>query len=365
MIFDVGYWSKVLKRLLVVLGTLVLLFFSFKLLAFYLPFLIAFIIALILEPVIRFLNKKIKLNRKISSVLVVLIVFIALIALIVWGIFALIGEATNFLSGINEHFDKIYNISKNFIESIDLEKFQLSDQVSEVIQNSTHNLLTEISNFIKNLLTGTLSLITSLPRVGITIIITVLATLFICMDRVYIMEQVKHHMPEVWVKKVGTHIKEIISELGNYLKAQLILISITFCEVLIGMFILNLLGFDIEYPLLAGLAVGVVDALPILGAGTVLTPWAIISAVNGNLSLAIALLVLYIIIIVVRQLIEPKIVSKQIGIHPIFTLLAMYTGFKLMGFLGLLAGPIAIIICKNIFKTLIEKGVFKSIFAKR
>ena len=90
-------------------------------------------------------------------------------------------------------------------------------------------------------------------------------------------------------------------------------------------------------------------------------PWAIISAINGDINLSIALLVLYVIVLVVRQLLEPRIVSGQIGIHPIFTLIAMYTGFKFMGIMGLLLGPIVLIILKNIFGTLIDKGVVKTI----
>lgn len=94
-------------------------------------------------------------------------------------------------------------------------------------------------------------------------------------------------------------------------------------------------------------------------------PWIVITALNGDMTLSICLLVLYIIMIVIRQLIEPKIVSNQIGIHPIFTLIAMYTGFKLMNVVGLLVGPIILIIIKNIFQSLIEEGIVKSILAKK
>ena len=99
--------------------------------------------------------------------------------------------------------------------------------------------------------------------------------------------------------------------------------------------------------------------------GTVIVPWAVISAINGDIQLAIALIVLFTIISIVRQLIEPKVVSKQIGIHPIFRLIAMYTGFKIIGIWGLLLGPIVLIIFKNIFGTMIDKGVVKTIFDRK
>lgn len=94
-------------------------------------------------------------------------------------------------------------------------------------------------------------------------------------------------------------------------------------------------------------------------------PWAILCAINGDLNLGIAIIILLVIMSVIRQLLEPKLVSKNIGIHPIFTLIAMYTGFKVIGVKGLLIGPIVLIIFKNIFANLIDKGVFKTIFDRK
>lgn len=159
--------------------------------------------------------------------------------------------------------------------------------------------------------------------------------------------------------------KEIIISLGGYLKAQVILIIISFFIVLIGLYIFHFLNLNVEYPLMAALGIGFVDALPIVGSGTVMVPWAVLSAVNGNIKLAIGLLILYVIVIVVRQLIEPKIVSNHIGIHPIFTLIAMYTGFKIVGIVGMFIGPILLIIIKNIFGNLIDNGVVKTILDRR
>lgn len=151
---------------------------------------------------------------------------------------------------------------------------------------------------------------------------------------------------------------------GCYLKAESILIFVSFVISLIGLYIFKIIGLNIEYPLLAALGIGFVDALPIFGSGTVMIPWAIITAFNGDYVLAISILVLWIIMSVTRQFIEPKIVSKQIGIHPIFTLIAMYTGFKFIGVLGMFIGPILLIILKDVFSRLIDKGVMKAIFER-
>ena len=105
-------------------------------------------------------------------------------------------------------------------------------------------------------------------------------------------------------KKIKNSFKRV-----NYYFRRII---ISFIEVLVGLYILKFVGFNIQYPLLAALGIGFVDALPILGSGTVMVPWAVISAINGDINLAIALLVLYVIVLVVRQLLEPRIVSGQI-----------------------------------------------------
>lgn len=195
--------------------------------------------------------------------------------------------------------------------------------------------------------------------------ITVIALYFICVDKIYILDQLEYHLPKVWFRKINLHLKDLIQTLGGYLKAEATLILISFIISLIGLYILSFLNFNIQYPLLMALLIGFVDALPILGSGTVMIPWAIISGLNGDLRLGIAIITLLIIMSIVRQFLEPKLVSKNIGIHPIFTLIAMYTGFKFIGIMGLLIGPIVLIIFKNIFANLIDQGFFKTIFDRK
>ena len=192
-----------------------------------------------------------------------------------------------------------------------------------------------------------------------------IALYFICVDKIYILDQIEHHLPKTWMIKIQRHLKELISTLGGYLKAEATLVLVSFIITLIGLYILEFAGFNIQYPLLLALFIGFVDALPILGSGTVMIPWAIICGLNGDINLGIAIIVLLIVMSIARQFLEPKLVSKNIGVHPIFTLIAMYTGFKIIGIMGLLIGPIVLIIVKNIFANLIDQGVFKTIFDKR
>ena len=176
------------------------------------------------------------------------------------------------------------------------------------------------------------------------------------------LDQLEHHLPELWVKKIGKHLREIVKSLGCLIKAEAILVSVSFVICLIGLYIFKFVGLNVEFPLIAALLIGFVDALPIFGSATVMIPWAVIVAFNGDFTLGVSLIILLIIIGMVRQFMEPRVVAGQIGIHPIFTLIAMYTGFRFMGVIGMLIGPIILIILKDIFATMIDKGVMKSIF---
>lgn len=365
MIIDVSYWTRVFKNILYVVLLLLGLYLALTLSIFYMPFLVAFIISLIIEPAIKFIMTKTKLTRRTSAIIIFIIVSAIIIGSLAWILITLFSESSSLLQGLNDYFDKAYIQFQGLMNSFQFDKIHLSDEVLNVIQNSTGDLLDTASNWLRGLLTGLLNLITSLPSIAICIGITVVALYFICVDKIYILDQIEHHLPKVWVKKIGRHLKDLIQTLGGYLKAEATLILVSFIISLIGLYILQFAGFNIQYPLLMALFIGFVDALPILGSGTVMVPWAIICAINGDMNLGIAIIVLLIVMSVARQILEPKLVSKNIGVHPIFTLIAMYTGFKVIGIMGLLIGPIVLIIFKNIFASLIDQGVFKTIFDKR
>lgn len=365
MIFNMSYWTRVLKRLLYVILIFIGLCISLKLSVFYMPFLVAFIISLMLEPAIKYIMKKTKLTRRTSSIIIFTIAIAIILGAIIWIIVTLFSESSSLLQSLNEYFDKAYIQFQNLISTFNFDKIHLSNEILSVIQNSTEDLLTTASNWLRNALTGLINIVTSLPSIAICIGITLIALYFICVDKIYILDQIEHHLPKIWVKKISNHLRDLIKTLGGYLKAEATLVLVSFIISLIGLYILEFTGFNIQYPLLMALFIGFVDALPILGSGTVMVPWAIICAINGDINLGIAILVLLIIMSVARQILEPKLVSKNIGVHPIFTLIAMYTGFKFIGIIGLLVGPIVLIIFKNIFASLIDQGVFKTIFDRK
>lgn len=361
MIVNITDIKKIIKKLLLLILSIILICLGFKLAIFYMPFIIAFALYLLIEPIIRFFMTKFKLKRKTSSLLILFFVLAIIIGLIAWGIITVISESSNLLNNLNEYVNIIQTFVQEKTSNMDFSKIQLSPELNEILKNSTDDLLVHISEIVKQFFTGLLNKLTSLPTVGFYIVITIMSLYFISTDKIYMIDQLEHHLPRSWVRKIAIHVHGIAESLGGYLKAQAILILVSFVISLVGLYIYSFVGFDIKYPLLAALAIGFVDALPILGSGTVMIPWAIIVACKGNLNLGIAILILWLIMTVVRQIIEPKVVSGKIGIHPIFTLVAMYTGFRFCGVLGLFVGPIILIILKNIFENRIDKGLIKSI----
>ena len=364
MVIDMNYLNKVIKNIFILILSVVAVYLAFKLAIFYMPFLIAFILSLILEPIIRLLMKKIKLTRKASAIIIFIIAIAIIVGLLFWIITTLVTETSNLLSNINVYIDTGYNIFQNLVSKIDLSKFNIPQNVMDIIENSGLEFLGTITDWVKSVLTKLIQFVTSVPTIGIYCTITIIALYFMCVDKIYMIDQLEHHLPETWVKRIGVHLKTLIKSLGGYLKAEFTLVIISFFISLIGLYIFYFLGWNIEFPLLIALGIAFVDALPIFGSGTVMLSWAGFLAFTGDLKLAIGIFVLWCIMSIVRQLLEPKIISGSIGIHPIFTLIAMYTGFKFIGIFGLLLGPIILIILKNIYGTLIDRGVVKSILAR-
>ena len=264
MIVNMSYWTRVLKNILYVILILIGLYIALKLSIFYMPFLIAFIISLMIEPAIKKIMKKTGLTRRTSSIIIFILVSIIIIGGLTWLLITLFSESSNLLQSLNEYFDKLYKQFQNLINYFNFDNIHLSDEILNIIQNSTGDFLTTASEWLRNILNNLLDFITSIPSIAICIGITVIALYFICVDKIYILDQIEHHLPKLWVKKISIHLKELIETLGGYLKAEATLILVSFIISLIGLYILQIVGFNIEYPLLIALFIGFVDSLPIL-----------------------------------------------------------------------------------------------------
>ena len=171
MIIDMNYWSKVFRKILILLFSIIGIYLAFKLAVFYIPFLVAFILSLLIEPIIRFCMKHFKWKRRTSAIIVFIVVLSLLVGLLTWGIFALISESSNLLGGLNEYVEKISQQFMNITSQIDFSKIKVPNEIVEILQSSGRELLAAIANWVKNALTHFLNLLTSLPAIGIYTVI--------------------------------------------------------------------------------------------------------------------------------------------------------------------------------------------------
>ena len=264
MIVDVGYWTRILKNILVLIVSIILIFLALKLAIFYMPFLIGFVISLFVEPLIKLVVKKTKLERKKGAIIVLAIIFIILLGLLTWGVVTLLTESSNLLQSLNKYIQLIYSKINEYMKIIKGGNSKIPVEIVTIIEKSTDKVIVFITNYVSTFLSKVTQTISALPTIGIYTFITLLATYFICTDKMYIIDTLEHQLPKRWAKKIGIHLREIIKSLGGYLKAEAILIIISFFIVLIGLYILKFLNFNVPYPFLAALGIGFVDALPIL-----------------------------------------------------------------------------------------------------
>lgn len=343
------YQSTIKKLVLIVLIFATIYFSITYLFPFFAPFVIAIIVSYINEPVIKLLEK-FKISRKVAAVVSLLFTMSVLGFAITIGIIKVYDELTVLQKNLNTYSsdisaqinDLIYKAT-NFYNALPVE-------VTDTIAKNLASLSAKITGVITSVIQYAINTASSIPRLTVFVIVTILGTYFISSDKKKISLFLYNQLPLTWRKGMAGLKKDTIKALLGYFKAILILMGFTFIEVSVGLFILN-----VKYAFLIALIVGLAEAIPILGTGIVMIPWIMWNVFTGNVSLAFGLAILYILGILIRQIMEPKIVGSQIGLHPLVTLLAMYAGLKFFGIVGMFIGPISMIIVKN----LQDAGVLK------
>lgn len=356
------YYIKIFSKFLLCGFILLGIWAGYQVAIFFMPFVIAFFISLIAEPLIKFFMNKLKWKRKLASVVSLLVIVSALIILITILVTSLVTESSKLIGNLNTYISDAYNFGMGIFNDIQSGKIEIPEEVMQIAQKSLGGFLESLKTFLGNFFTGLLNTISAIPSwitFGFT---TILAVIFICFDRDYVVEVCKKHIPSKWIQKVKMVVKETCSVALEYLKAEAKLSSICFVLVLFGLVGMDVFGLTVEYPIIMAIFIGFVDLLPIFGAGAVMVPWVIYLVLIGNIPVAIGVGILWIIWAIIKNVTEPKMISKQMGLHPLFTLIGMYAGFKLFGVLGLMFGPILLLVIKNVFKELMDKGILKTIF---
>lgn len=328
------------------------------------PFIISFFFAVILQKPLRWLDKKSK--NKFHTLWSILLVFLCVliilgpVVLIISLIAREVGNFISFLAGeLNDLPSMLATIQNELLKFLDFLPDQIYTDVSESITDFFGRL---ISNFdlsvlgvdIKSIATGlttgisgVYSVVKNIPSVLIGVVIGIVAWIFFTKDYRYIVNFIKLQLPD-GKKNILSDFKQIFSKtVLKMIKAYALIMFITFCELFIGLSILNAIDVsDNSYTAIIAVGIAIFDILPVAGSGGILIPWAVISLVLGNTGQTVGLIVIYVVISVVRQYIEPKIVGTSLGVHPIVTLAGLYFGLKLFGFMGMFIVPITVMTLK-------------------
>lgn len=347
-------YLKICLNLLVAAVVLFLILFAVpKLLVFFMPFVVGWIIATIANPLVRFFEKRLKIVRKHGTAIVIVLV-LAVIVLISYGIIGkIVTEAMEFVKDFPTYMESIKadytEISENMNELID----KLPKGISKQVDSFTDGLGDIGAKLVKGISAPTFGALgqaaSHVPSILIGIIFGFLASYFFIADRELIYGWIGKHIPQDTKEKGIRAFGEVKNVVGGYFKAQFKIMFVVYIIVTIGLFILQ-----VPFALLAGLGIAFLDMLPFFGTGTVLCPWALLKFMAGDHKMAIGLLIIYAVSQLVRQLIQPKLLGDSIGLNPFATLFFMYLGYQWGSVLGMIvAVPIAMIII-NLFKA----GVF-------
>ena len=187
----------------------------------------------------------------------------------------------------------------------------------------------------------TINTATSLPIVILSIIFTIMGTFYFSYDRERITGYFHNTLPVPVMKRFLLIRDGVFVAFFGQIKAQIFISFVLMLIIIAGLMILGE-----PYALLLGVLIGIADVLPVIGAGLFLNSWAIVALIMGNYYMAVGLFVIYLVTITVRQIIEPRIVGKQLGLYPLVTMVSMFAGFRMAGTLGLIAGPLAANICR-------------------
>ncbi|GGJ96930.1 sporulation integral membrane protein YtvI [Lentibacillus kapialis] len=325
------------------------------------PFLLAFILALCLNPAVGFLEQTIKLPRGLAAFAVMAFTATVLLGIIILLISELFNGTTYIAKNIPDYFHVFAKIVETFIDEQLMPLYHklssfvrtLNPDQQSAINDSIDHIIDRFTSFsadtVQNFLLQIPAALTLLPGSFTVFLFTVLAAFFLTKDwhqlvflfKKAIPKNVLHSSSSVW-----NYLKKAVS---GFIKAQLLLMSMTSLTIFAG-----LLLFQIDYALTIALIAALVDIFPFLGTGIIFVPWITYLFLTGNYSMTIGLSIIYMIVIIQRQLLEPKIVSDKLGVPPILTLIALFIGLRIWGAFGLLLGPFLMIAGKALY----QAGIF-------
>ncbi|WP_265445983.1 sporulation integral membrane protein YtvI [Acetivibrio straminisolvens] len=343
-------WKKQKKTILNLSLVFVLLFmiyiFMKYFLALILPFLIAIIISSVNEPVINYMETKLRLNRRIASAISLAITVSIVIVFISLCVFKVYYELVKLNANLPRYMESFSATASACYNRVSVFYYYLPKSLSGIFESNLKSLLPKIEIIIGRIAESIINSIASIPKAAVFTTVTLLSSYFISSDRKKIRNFIYRQLPANFKQNFIGIKSDAFSTIAGYIKAQLILMCITFIETTLG-----LIAIRSEYAVLIGFIAAIADVLPIVGTGIVLFPLIIWNIFTKNIRMALGITAVYLLGVILRQVVEPKIVSSQTGIHPFATLVSMYFGMMIFGFPGLFIGPMFVTILKSLHKS--------------
>ena len=328
------------------------------------PFLLSFFFAVILQRPLGWLDKKTK-NKMHSfwSIVLVLLCVAIILGPVISIIATLFREIGNFISFLGEQLNDLptflVTLQNEILKAIKFLPDSIYTSVSENITQFFGNLINDfdvsklginmssITSGLSKGISGVYSVVKNIPSILIGVVIGVIAWILFTKDYKKVVKFIKLQLPDKHKNLLSETKKIFSSTILKMCRAYGLIMFITFCENFLGLTILNLIGvMKNSYVFVIAICIAVFDILPVAGSGGILIPWSLIALVSGNVGQCVGLLILYAVITVIRQYIEPKIVGDSLGVNPLVTLAGLYFGLKLFGFMGMFIVPICVMTLK-------------------
>lgn len=311
-----------------------------------LPFFIGFLLSRAAEPIIRALQKNKTLPRWVCSAASMVLIYVVLGVVLFFLFRSLLQELQGFVSQLPQLLSSLAGPMQALEGWLSRMAAKLPDGIGATASQWVENLFQSGSVLVESLYGWLMRLVSrtvsSLPGTMLFLVTAILSSFMFSSQWPTLRRSILKRLPKTWAQHIDTFTQRIKSAMGGWCKAQLKLMGVCFVVVTVGLWILGA-----DFPLLFGGLIAVVDALPVLGTGTVLIPWAIISFLQGNGALGFGLLILYAVASLTRTALEPRLLGRQIGLSPLVTLFAMYAGYRLMGIAGMILFPICAILAKQ------------------
>jgi sporulation integral membrane protein YtvI len=306
-------------------------YFTLKfLLPIFLPFIFAYILAYILRPTVTFLNEKMGINKKISIVILVVIMVCLLGAGIGFIVNATVAQVKNFCKNYAEYEEKLDDITDQTCDSLEKYSGIDSENIREYVDKSidTVTAVGTSQNTVQAVMNKSVDTVVTIGEL-IVFILTMIISLYYMLSA------------EQLGKKIL--INRVCQVCAAYIKTQLIIMSITTSICFVSFIVIKN-----KYALLLALVIGFLDALPLIGVGMILVPWGVMCIMMGYYGKAVIILITFAVCYLIRELIEPKLMSSQMGIKPLETIISMYAGYKIFGIIGVVLGPVGYILISTL-----------------